>query len=198
MKTILLTISATLVITVFAATLFLNTILGAFGLVSTSIQSLQSLKTSHQVVEKMKKRHNQKKLNVSKKFAKKSTRRVASTALAAATVGTVAVAVTMVTFEVVDYCEEKKELQINGNLLYGTNVEFGIERCFEEGKEDSKTILQESMDSSVVAVSNAFDETAKYSGEKWAAIREASVEAFQSTGEAARDLWDATYSWVIQ
>jgi len=146
----------------------------------------------------MKKRHSQKKLNVSRKFAKKSTKRVATTALAAATVGTVAVAVAMASLEVDDYCEEKKELQDDANILYVTDVEFDIEQCIEEGKEDSKAILQELKESSVTAVSNAFDETMKYGGEKWAAIREACVDAFQTTGEAAGELWDGTMSWLME
>lgn len=198
MKTALLTFSITVAAIALVAVLFLNTILGAFGLAATSIETLQNLRASHQVVDKMKQRHSQKKLNVSRKLAKDSTKRVASTALAAATVGTVAVAVTMASFEVARYCEQKEELQGDANILYGTHVEFDMSQCLEEGKQDSKDLLDELKNSSVAAVSNAFDESARYSAETWAAIRAATVEAFQSAGVAVGELWDATRSRLTQ
>ena len=196
MKTVFLTVAATLVAAGLAASLFLNTILGAFGLAATSIDALQNLRASQQVVEKMKKRHAHKEANVSRKLAKGSTKRVASTALAAATVGTVGVAVTMASFEVAKYCEEKEELQDDANILYGTNVAFDFDQCLEEGKEDSKQMLEDLKNSSVEAIADAFDESAKYSAETWAAIRAASVEAFQAAGAAVGELWDATRAWL--
>ena len=196
MKTVILSVAATLVAVGLAAALFLNTILGVFGLAATSIDALQNLRASQQVVEKMKKRHAQKKLDVSRKLAKGSAKRVASTALAAATVGTVGVAVTMASFEVAKYCEEKEELQDDANILYETNVAFDFDRCIEEGKKDSKRMLEGLKNSSVEAVADAFDESARYSSETWAAIRAASVEAFQAAGAAVGELWDATRAWL--
>jgi len=134
MKTVFLTITATLTTISFAVTLFLNTILGAFGLVTTSIDTLNNLQSSHKVVEQMKTRHKAKKVDVTKKLAKRSGRRVASTALAAATIGTTAVVVTVVGFEIHDYCEDKESLQNDYNILYGTEVEFNFDKCVDEGK----------------------------------------------------------------
>ena len=104
MKTIFLTFTATLAALSFAATLFLNTILGTFGLVTTSVDTLNKLKSSQVVMDKMKTRHQAKRLTATKKLAKRSSRRVASASLAAATIGTVAVAITMTGFEIHDYC----------------------------------------------------------------------------------------------
>ena len=196
MKAILLTFSATLAVVAIVATMFLNTILGAFGLAATSIDSLQNLQASQKVVERMKKRHSQKKLETTKKFAKRSTKRVTATALGAATIGTVAVAATMISFEVYDYCEEKKEMQEEENVLFGTNIDLDFNKCIEKGKEDSKSILSELKTSSVKAVSSAFSTTAQYSVEKWDAVRDASVEALQSTGAAAAGLWGSAKSWL--
>ena len=55
-KTIFLTITATIAVVIFVASLFLNTILGIFGMAATSIETLQNLKTSQQVVDRMKTR----------------------------------------------------------------------------------------------------------------------------------------------
>ena len=95
------------------ATLFLNTILGAFGLAATSIETLHNLKTSQQIVKRMKTRQAQKKLKVTKRFAKRPAKRIASAAAAAAaaTVGTIGVAVAATALEANDYCDEKRKLQ---------------------------------------------------------------------------------------
>jgi hypothetical protein len=45
-KTVLFTFTVTIAMVTLVATLFLNTILGAFGLAATSIETLQNLKTS--------------------------------------------------------------------------------------------------------------------------------------------------------
>jgi len=135
-----------------------------------------------------------KKLSVTKKLAKRSTRQIASASLAAATIGTVAVAVTMASFEVYDYCEDKKDLQDDFNILYGTNDEFNFEQCIEGGKDESKRILTEVKQSASESVFEAMNSTAEYSGEKWLAIKESSTYAFESTN----DLWESTKEWFAE
>ncbi len=196
-KTILLTFSVTLAATALAASLFFNTILGAFGLTTTSISALQNLKNSQLITERMKKRHKQKKIKTTKRFAARSGKRVASTALAAATIGTVAVVATMTYLEVSNYCEDKQDLQQDANILYGTEVEFDLNQCVKEGEEDSKRILSEVKEQSIETASSAFDNTVQYSAEKWAAIKTASMQALQATGDGASELWDSTKSWLV-
>ena len=89
LKTIFFTFTATIAMLSLIATLFLNTILGAFGLAATSIEKLQTLKTSRQVVERIKTWQAQKKLKVAKRFAKRPAKRIASAAAPAATAGTI-------------------------------------------------------------------------------------------------------------
>jgi predicted small secreted protein len=196
-KTILLTFSVTLAATALAASLFLNTILGVVGLTATSISALQNLKNSQLITERMKKRHVQKKIKTTKRFATRSGKRVASTALAAATIGTVAVVATMTYLEVSNYCEDKQDLQQDANILYGTDVEFDLDQCVKEGEEDSKRILSEVKEQSIETASNAFDNTVQYSAEKWAAIKTASMQALQASGDGASELWDSTKSWLV-
>lgn len=197
MKTILVTFTVTIAAVFLAANFFLNSILGVFGLAATSVETLQGLQASQQVVNRMVNRHKSKKVKVTKRFAKKASGRVASTALAAATIGTIAVVVTMTALEVEDYCEEKQELQEDENLLNGTQVEFDYKQCYEAGIEDTKFIYNELKNSSVKALSTAFNSTAQYSSTKWNAIKEAGMEAMQSSGTAASNLWDSTKSWFV-
>ena len=135
-------ISVTIIAIAMTATLFLNSILGVFGLISTSVSNLASLKESQLVVNRMKDRHKVKKDNVSKRFVKKSSKRVASTAVAASTIGTVAVVLTVASLEVSDYCDENKELAEDENILYGTENEFDYESCLKEGKDHAITIME--------------------------------------------------------
>ncbi|MFT7235845.1 MAG: hypothetical protein ACI9QV_001431 [Methylophagaceae bacterium] len=155
MKAIFLTFTTTIAVACFGASLFLNSILGAFGLVSTSIDTFSDLKASHLVMEKMKIRHQIKQQNITKKLAKRSSRRVASASLAAATLGTVAVAVTMTGFELHDYCEGQASLQIDSNILYGTNGNVDFDACIDKSQDDSLRILNDVKQSAYDTVNEA-------------------------------------------
>jgi hypothetical protein len=198
MKTIFFTFTTTVAALFFAASLFLNSILGAFGLVTTSVDALTKLQSSQKIVEQMKTRHKAKKLDVTKSFAKRSSKKIASTALAAATIGTVAVVVTVASIEVADYCEDKKSLQEDSNILYGTNHEFDFDHCLEEAKEESKIILDEIKLSMIESVNTAMDTTIEYSNEQWLAIKEASAQAFKSSEIATNELWFSLKEWMTQ
>lgn len=160
-RTILLTFTATTTALGLAASLFLNTLLGTFGLAATSVETLRGLQASHQVVETLKERHQRKKTRIGKRFAKQAGRRVATAAVAAATIGTVAVTATMAGMEVNDYCEEKRALREEANLLYGTDAEFDWGRCYEEGKADATVMLADLKDSAFRKVSGLFGEAGK-------------------------------------
>ena len=196
MKTIFLTFTATLAALSFAATLFLNTILGTFGLVTTSVDTLDKLKSSQVVMDKMKTRHQAKRLTATKKLAKRSSRRVASASLAAATIGTVAVAITMTGFEIHDYCEDQASLQIDNNILYGTTDEFNLDACLEQGKEESKRILTEVKQSASESVNNAIDSAAQYSNEQWLVLAESNADAVESTSQTIDELKALVRQWL--
>ena len=196
MKTIFLTFTATLAALSFAATLFLNTILGTFGLVTTSVDTLNKLKSSQVVMNKMKTRHQAKRLTATKKLAKRSSRRVASASLAAATIGTVAVAITMTGFEIHDYCEDQASLQIDNNILYGTTDEFNLDACLEQGKEESKRILTEVKQSASESVNNAIDSAAQYSNEQWLVLAESNADAVESTSQTIDELKALVRQWL--
>ena len=180
------------------ATLFLNTILGAFGLAATSIETLQNLKTSQQIVQRMKTRQAQKKLKVTKRFAKRPAKRIASAAAAAATVGTIGVAVAVTALEANDYCEEKRELQEDSDILNGTDTEFDYAACYEEGKKDLSAVLMQVKDSTVEAVSDAWRSTSHYSAEKWTSIKESCTHALNQRVMPRHDWWDAAISWAVE
>ena len=135
---------------------------------------------------------------MTKRFAKRPTRRIASAAVAAATVGTIGVAVAVTALEAMDYCEEKHELQEDADILNGTHTTFDYQACYEEGKKDLSAVLSQVKDSTVAAVSDAWKSTAHYSTEKWASIKESCSEALESTGDASSRMWDAVVAWVAE
>jgi len=198
MKTIFFTFTTTVALLFFAASLFLSSILGVFGLATTSVDTLSKLQSSQKIVEKMKASHKVKKLDVTKNFAKRSSKKIASTALAAATIGTVAVVVTVASIEVADYCEDKKSLQEDFNILYEENHEFDFDQCLKEGKEESKIMLEEVKLSTAEAVTTAMDSTVEYSNEQWLAVKQASASAIKSTEIATSELWYSLKEWMTQ
>lgn len=198
MKTIFLTFSATVAAVSFAATLFLNTLLGTFGLVTTSVDTLNKLKSSQIVMDKMKTRHQIKKRNVTKKLAKRASRRVASASLAAATIGTLAVAATITGFEIVDYCEDKESLHIDSNILYGTTDEFDFEACIEEGKSESKRILTDVKQSSNQLLNEAMNSAVRYRNEQWQALKEAHQDTLLSANQTLETLKADIMKWLVE
>lgn len=61
-------------------------------------------------MQKMQSRHKSKSANVSKRFVKRSGKKLAITAVSAATIGIVAVIGTLTYLEISQYCDEKRVL----------------------------------------------------------------------------------------
>jgi len=194
-KTILITFSATVSAITLAASLFFNSILGMFGLAATSIEALSQLQAYQRVVDTIKHRHARKKTRVTKRLVKRSGKRVAATALAAATIGTAAVAIAMTSIEIADYRDEKKDLQEEANILDDTNIEFNFEQCIEESKDDAKAILSQAKTTVSSRVSNAFESTERYSKELWASVKAATNNAIDYTDSAFTHVWNSAISW---
>ena len=143
-KTIFFTLSSTITIGAFIASLFLNSLLATFGLVSTSIESMQQLQQSKKVVEQMKTRHKAKKKNFSKKFTKRAGAKLSSTATSAIPIiGVVGAIVAIAALETSYYCEDKQELQDDENLLFGTDKAIDKEQSLAEAQQDSKAMITE-------------------------------------------------------
>lgn len=197
-KTIFVTFCVTFTALAVTATLFLQTILAAFGLVATSIETLQNLKASQQVVERMKAKHADRKTQASKRFVKRSGKRVASATLAAATVGTAGVVIAVTAVEIADYCEEKRELVADAMILYGTDDEFNFLACVNEAKDDVAIIWDEASDATVSAVSKAVDSSAQYGMAHWESIKDASQQAYQSSSTLLLNTWVRMNGWFAE
>lgn len=197
-KTIFLTVSVTLAVVGFVASMFLNTILGAFGLAATSIAAMNSLQASQRIVEKMKERHKHRKLDLAKQFVKRSSKRVGATALAAAipnpkwAVGAVIVVGTGL--EVSQYCDQQREFQDDSNVLDGTDIDFDAKQCLEAGKEDAKAIWEEVKKSSTDGLTSAMKGSSKFSEETMDRIR----KALTSAGGTASEVWDEFHIWLTK
>ena len=109
-----------------------------------------------------------------------------------------AVAAVMTSMEISDYCDQKRALREDANMLYGTDVEFDLEQCLDESADDAKAIIAEATDAVATKVSDAFDFTADYSNEVWADIKSAARSAIAYTDTAFTNLWNWTTSWFTE
>ena len=188
-KVILMSISATLLVVVFITSMFLNSILGVFGLASTSIETLNNLQESKQIIDKVKKRHKTKKSNMSKKFLKRSSRKITASAVSAASIGTAAVVITVMSLEMLDYCDDKKELQDNENILFNKTNSFNYSECMKEAQKDSSAMILSAKQAFPKMVANSWDSTKNISGSAWEATKATSVQAWLSTKTIGSDTW---------
>jgi|TARA_B110000208_G_scaffold101112_1_gene126070 cytochrome c biogenesis factor len=188
-KTIFMTISATLIVVTFVVSTFLNGILGLFGLTSTSVETLNSLKNAKHSVENLKKRHKAKKLSVSKKYVKRASKKIASSALAAATIGTAGVVVIIAGLEASDYCEDEKELNKDENILYGKNKEFNNQECLDTANENTKQIIQSVKETVPKVADEAWEKTKNYSSQTLDTTKRMGNIAWQSSQNTLKDLW---------
>lgn len=103
----------------------------------------------------MKSRHKAKKKNFSKKFSKRAGAKLSSTAASAIPIiGVVGAIVAVAGLEASYYCEDKKELHDDENLLYGSNKIFDNDQCLAEAEQDSKEMIIEAKE----AVSESFND----------------------------------------
>ncbi|WP_321323988.1 hypothetical protein [Thiomicrorhabdus sp.] len=195
-KTIFITISTTLIVATFVVSTFLNGILGLFGLASTSTKTLNELRNSKQVVENMKKRHAEKKLAVSKKYVKRSSQKIASSAVAAATIGTAGVVVTIAGLEVYEYCEDKKELQEDENILFNKKEEFNFNECLIAANEDSKEIVTSVKKAVPEIVDQAWEDTKGFSSETWETTKAMSASVWSNSLDTLDGLWKKFTDWI--
>jgi hypothetical protein len=151
----------------FVVSVSLKSILGAFGFAIESVETLSQLRTSQNIAQTMKARHKNKKANASKKFLKKAGKRVTSSAVAAATLGTAAVTVIVIGLEVEDYCEDKKELLAEENILFGSDETFDYKKCLSDAEKESEKILTEVKDSVSNSVQESWESTSNYTQEQW-------------------------------
>jgi hypothetical protein len=194
-KTIIGTVFFTITVLSIVFSIFLNSILGLFGLVSTSLDTLNQLKDSQEIVETMKERNKSKKKKAPKRFARKAGTRVAASAVAAATIGTAAVTLTVFGLEVHDYCEEREQLLEDENLLNGTEETFNYQKCMSEAQSDSKQILIEAKDSISDSARASWESTTEYTEEQWDDFKNESSDFWDDLMWSTSDLSDSWYLW---
>ncbi len=163
-----------------AVKFFFSSIFAFFGYAALPIDHLSKLTHSKNIVQKMQNRHKTKNANVSKRFIKRSGKKVAITAVSAATIGTVAVIGTLTYLEVSQFCDEKRVLNEDANILFDTQESFDMEACLEQGKQDSALFANEAWESVKNSSSEVFDSIEKSSDELLDPSRKATVELFES------------------
>lgn len=180
MKAVLSTLIVIGFSAIIAVKFFFSNIFAFFGYAALPIEHLSKLTHSKNVVQKMQNRHKTKSANVSKRFIKRSGKKVAITAVSAATIGTVAVIGTLTYLEVSQYCDDKRVLNEDANILFDTHEAFDMQACLEQGKQDSAEFANEAWKSIQNSGSEVLDSIEKSSDELLDPSRKATVELFES------------------
>ncbi len=190
-KVIFSTVLTTIVVVFISASMFLNSILSIFGLEATSVVTLNNLKESKKIVNKIRARNKAKKIEISKKFVKRTSKKVASSAVSAATIGTAAVVITVAGLEVYDYCDEKREIQEESNILFNEKKEFNYNECLTEASKDSTKIIASVKKAIPGIASKTWESTKNISNETWESTKKIGSETWNSTSEASEKLWNS-------
>jgi len=190
MKAVLSTLMLTGFTAFIAFKFFFASILSLFGYAALPIEQMSKLAHSKKIVQKMQTRHKTKNANASKRFIKRSGKKVAITAVSAATIGTVAVIGTLTYLEISQYCEEKRVLNDDANILFDTNTKFDMQACLEQGKQDSAHFANEAWQSVKSSSDEIWDDIEKTSDELLDPSRKVTAELFESI-----DLW---YQQIIE
>jgi len=187
-KVILGTITITLIVMTIVASLFMNIILGFFGQGVVSLEAIQGLKASEQIVKKMKNRHKTKRVNLTKRLVKKSSKKIAASSVAA-TVGPAGVILVLGYFEAEDYCHRQGELLADENILFGTNKEFDIKTCLSTAKVDLEEIAKSSIAHANVTMEKTWEDTMVISKNAWQQSKELSNGVWNSAKKLSKGAW---------
>ncbi|MGL1958898.1 MAG: hypothetical protein OCD00_16470 [Colwellia sp.] len=180
LKTIISTLSLTLFVGFISVKFFFASVLGFFGYAALPIDALKNLHQSQRIVQKMKARHKTKSANVSKRFIKRSGKKVAITAASAATIGTVAVIGTLTYLEISQYCDDQRMLNEDENILFTTETVFDMQACLEQGKQDSANFANEAWQNVKDSSDDVFSHIKKSTDDFLDPSRKATVELFES------------------
>jgi len=180
MKSVLSTIIVIFFSAFIAIKFFFASIFSLFGYAAIPLDNLASLTHSKKVMQKMQSRHKAKSANVSKRFIKRSGKKVAITAASAATIGTVAVIGTLTYLEISQYCDEKRVLNEDANILFDTENVFDMQACLEQGKQDSASFANEAWNSVKDSGNDMLKRIEKSSDEFLEPSRKATIELFES------------------
>jgi hypothetical protein len=142
-KKIIFTFSATAAVLSFCFYLFITPLLGLFNLTTVSIGKLQQLEASQAIFSRLKEQHGIKKKTARKKYITKLGKKLGSSSVAAATIGTVAVAATTVYFATIDYCEQQEEILAFDNVVESENIVFDHDKCLDLAKADAMEIISD-------------------------------------------------------
>ncbi len=190
-KTVATTFTLTAGGCVLLGSLFAQSLLGLFGLAYTSAETLARLHHAQAVVEKLQARHALKKQRAAKRVVKRSARRLAAVGLAAATVGTAAVVVTVASLEADDYCAEQQALQEEADLLYDTASAFDYAQCLAAARSDYGALASETLATLTQATEATVERSRDAGREAWARVRATALELLAAAGSSAQALWDA-------
>ena len=190
MKSVLSTIFILCFSAFVAVKFFFTSVFAFFGYAALPLENLANLNHSKNIVKKMQSRHKSKSADISKRFIKRSGKKVAITAASAATIGTVAVIGTLTYLEVSQYCDEKRVLNEDANILFDTQEVFDMQACLEQGKQESANFANEAWDSIKDSGNEVLNSIDKSSDELLDPSRKATVELFESMDKWLQQIFE--------
>ena len=191
-KVILGTFITSVVTVAIIVTLFIDSMLAGFNLVAIPIEQYNNFQNSKVILDKIKKRHQIKKHNVSEKFIKKSGTKIAVSAASAAALGTVGAVTLIFTLEANEYCNQKGELINESNMLFNEDREFSNSQCFIEAKNDSKELRDQILASISDNATELWVDAQDISISVWKGTKGRSISAWKGTKRLGSNAW--TYS----
>lgn len=170
--------------------IFFNSIVGVFGFATISLEAFNNLRESEAIVESMRDRHQKKKANLNKKVGKRASKRVATSALAAATVGTVVVTTAVAGFEAEDYCQERRALLDDQRLLFPDEdvEEFSYEQCFDSALSDMTDATAELTDKSLAQLKSIWESLGEVTDQYYEELKAQGLEALERSLKTLKSL----------
>ena len=171
-KIIALSVTTTVAACALVAYLFMTPILGLFNLTTTTVANLHKLEASSAILNRLRDRKKLAKEQLKKKYLAKLGKKLSSSTIAAATIGTAAVAASTVYFAASEYCERQEELLALENELESKNDTFDQEKCLDLAKDDAAELLATVRAPNLADLVEIKEEVISFSSDNWNLLQE--------------------------
>jgi hypothetical protein len=171
-KIIALSVTMTISACALVVYLFMTPILGLFSLTTTTVANLHKLEASNAILSRLRDRNKLAKEQLKKKYLAKLGKKLSSSTIAAATIGTAAVAASTVYFAASEYCERQEELLALENELESKNDTFDQEKCLDLAKDDAAELLATVRAPNLADLVEIKEEVISFSSDNWNLLQE--------------------------
>jgi hypothetical protein len=171
-KIIALSVITTITACALVGYLFMTPILGLFNLTTTTVAHLHKLEASNAILNRLRDRNKLAKEQLKKQYLAKLGKKISSSTIAAATIGTAAVAASTVYFAASEYCERQEELLALENELESKTDAFDQEKCLDLAKNDAAELLATARAPNLADLEEMKEEIISFSSENWKLLQQ--------------------------